>query len=80
MQEEDSHFNDLKQMVNNMSHNTRTKAPWISDATYILAYQRMALGRKLTANQQERRTATRWLQEDLKEGSRCRVRKSGGYI
>ena len=51
VQDEDSHFNDLKQMVKNILQKTRTTAPWISDATWRLSDQRTALGRNLAANQ-----------------------------
>ena len=58
VQERDSHFNDLKHMVNKLLRKARKTAPWISDATWRLVGQRTALGRKFTANQQERRMAT----------------------
>ena len=45
-----------------------------------MAGQRKALGRKLTANQQERRTATRRFQSDLKDDGRYRLRKVGKEI
>ena len=59
VQEGGSYFNDLKQMVKKPSRKTRTTtAPWISYATWRIADQRMAMGRKLVTNQQERRTVT----------------------
>ena len=57
-----------------------TTVPWISDANWRLADQRAALGRKLMANQRERRMLTQRSQAALKEDMRCRVRKAGEGI
>ena len=58
----------------------RTKKPWISDTTWKLADQRMALRSNFMENQQERRTATRRFHLALRKESRYRVRKVGEEI
>ena len=75
-QEGDSHFNNLKMGVKKPLRKRRTTTvPLISDATWELADQRAALGRKLTANQQECRTLAQRFQAALKEDRICRMRK-----
>ena len=67
VKEGNSHFNYLKRMVKKPSQRERTTtAPWISDATWRLADHKVALGRKLTAHQGERRMLTRRFQAAFK--------------
>ena len=53
VQRGDSNCSDLKKKANKPLRKTRTAAPLISDAIWMLADQRMALGQTHRANQQE---------------------------
>ena len=77
MQEGDSNFSDLKNMVKKPTRNTLVMAPWISEANWMLVDQRMALIWTHTEGQQELRTMTRHFQTALKEDRRCRLIKAG---
>ena len=76
-----SHFRSLKSKVKKQSMKYRTTlALWISDTSWKLTDQRMALGRKISANQGERRVLTRRFQAALKEYRRSRARRAGEEI
>ena len=77
----DSHFTDLNRGVKKPSWKGRTTmALCISYAIWRLANNMVALERKLTTYQRERRTLTLRFQAALKENSVCRARKAGEEV
>ena len=75
------HFRALKMKIKKPPRKDRsTLAPWISDTTWKIAYQKTALGRKSRTNQGEHMVLTRRFQAALKEDKRSRVRRVGEEI
>ena len=75
------HFRDMKRKIKKPPRKNRsTSTPWISDATWKIADQRTALGRKRRNNQGEHRVLTRRFQAALKEDRKIRVRRAGEDI
>ena len=61
-----SHLRTLKRKFKKLPMKYRkTSAPWISDTTCNMAYERTSLGSKSRANQEERRVLTRRFQAAL---------------
>ena len=80
IQEVDSHFSDLKNTVNNPTQKSKVVVLWISEFTWILADQKMALKQTHTVNQRKLVRVTRRFPEALKEDRRRRDRKAGEEI